>query len=212
MPIEQADYSLLPIRQPPDIPENQPHPLHVFIEPLLISLRAAANKYHNELPQILTDGGCAGEAEETVMWYALGYGKTDARAECSATSTEKIYGDLISLSAWSSIQILLYFLKLSLPGLCTPLSPVEVPPTDNVYFYFFISPIKPTCSRKKPRFITPSSIDCLESFMDKLSMSQLVSLMDISRTHRTRHKSERDWMQTFCEDIVEPLYMSTSLY
>ncbi|KAG0695198.1 hypothetical protein DFH29DRAFT_283317 [Suillus ampliporus] len=44
--------------------------------------------------------------------------------------------------------------------------------------------------------------------MDNLSMSQLVFLMDTSRTHRSRHKNERDWMQTFCEDVVEPLFKS----
>jgi hypothetical protein len=83
MPISLLVPSLLRIQPPPDLKEDQPHPLHTFIEPLLLSLRAAANKYHNELPQILADGGGAGEAEEIMMWYALGYEKTDASAENS---------------------------------------------------------------------------------------------------------------------------------
>ncbi|KAG2121911.1 hypothetical protein DEU56DRAFT_833174 [Suillus clintonianus] len=222
MPLSIFIPSLLRIQAPPDVAEDQPHPLHAFIEPLLLSLRAAANKYHNELPQILADGGGAGEAEEGVMWYALGYEKTDASAERSEHLNRE---DTVLLedkwrSSWLErmeqrevqIQILLYFLKLSLPGPCTPLPPVEVPPTDNI---FFISPVKPSRIRKKkkekPNLIIPSPIERLESFMDKLSMWQLVSLMDTSRTeaaHGTRHKNERDWMQAFCEDVVEPLFKS----
>lgn len=83
MPLSLFIPSLLRIRPPPDLTEDQPHPLHALIEPILLSLRAAANKYHNELPQILADGGGAGEAEEIMMWYALGYEKTDASAENS---------------------------------------------------------------------------------------------------------------------------------
>ncbi|KAG0701499.1 hypothetical protein DFH29DRAFT_926188, partial [Suillus ampliporus] len=62
---------------------NHPHPLHAFIEPLLLSLRSAANKYHNELPQILADRSGPGEAEESMVWYALGYEMTDAGADHS---------------------------------------------------------------------------------------------------------------------------------
>ncbi|KAG1742001.1 hypothetical protein EDB19DRAFT_1907773 [Suillus lakei] len=220
MPLSLFVSSLLRIQATPDVTEDQPHPLHAFIEPLLLSLRATANKYHNELPQILADGGGAGEAEENMMWYALGYEKTDASAERSEHLNRE---DTVMLedkwrSGWLErmeqrevqIQILLYFLKLSLPGPCTPLPPVEVPPTDN---FSFISPAKPSHSRRekkqKPNLITPSSIERLESFMDKLSMWQLVSLMNISRTETTtRHKNERDWMQKFCEDVVEPLFKS----
>ncbi|KAG2118131.1 uncharacterized protein F5147DRAFT_768267 [Suillus discolor] len=219
MPFSLFITSLLRIRGTPDLAEDQPHPLHPFIEPLLLSLRAAANKYHNELPQILADGGGAGEAEESMMWYALGYEKVDGSAECGEhlsgednTMLEEKWrsGWLERMEQREEIQILLYFLKLSLPGPCTPLPPVEVPPTDNISF---ISPIKPSRSRKKkkekPNLIIPSSIERLESFMDKLSMWQLVSLMNTSCTEiATRNKNERDWMQKFCEDVVEPLFKS----
>ncbi|KAG1904243.1 uncharacterized protein F5891DRAFT_1013549 [Suillus fuscotomentosus] len=220
MPLSLFIPSLLRIRGTPDLAEDQPHPLHTFIEPLLLSLRAAANKYHNELPQILADGGGAGEAEESMMWYALGYEKVDGSAE----RNEHLTGEDNAMleEKWRlgwlecmeqrevQIQILLYFLKLSLPGPCTPLPPVEVPPTDNISF---ISPVKPSRLRKKkkekPNLIIPSSIERLESFMDKLSMWQLVSLMNTSRTEiATRNKNECDWMQKFCEDVVEPLFKS----
>ncbi|KAG1809739.1 hypothetical protein EV424DRAFT_1646520 [Suillus variegatus] len=186
-----------------------PHPLHAFIEPLLLSLRAAANKYHNELPRILADGGGSGEAEESMMWYVLRYEKVDGSAERNDRLTGEDNAMLeekwrsVGSSTWSSIQILLYFFKLSLPGPCTPLPPVEVPPTDNIPF---ISPVKPSRlwkkKKEKPNLIIPSSIERLESFMDKLSMWQLVSLMNISRTEiATRNKNEHDWMQKFCEDV-----------
>lgn len=220
MPLSIFIPSLLRIRRTPDLAEDQPHPLHAFIEPLLLSLRAAANKYHVELPQILADGCGAGEAEESMMWYALGYEKVDPNAERSEHINRE---DSVMLedkwrSGWLErmeqrevqIQILLYFLKLSLPGPCTPLPPVEVPPTDSTHFN---SPMKPSGSRKKkkekPNLIIPSSIERLESFMDKLSMWQLVSLTNTSRTEITSvHNNERDWMQNFCEDIVEPLFKS----
>ncbi|KAG2337259.1 hypothetical protein BDR05DRAFT_1005205 [Suillus weaverae] len=218
MPLSVFIPSLLRVRATPDLAEDQPHPLHTFIEPLLLSVRAAANKYHNELPQILADGGGAGEAEESMMWYALGYEKVDASSEYLNREDNAMLEDKWR-SGWLErmeqrevqIQILLYFLKLSLPGPCTPLPPVEVPPSDSINF---ISPAKPSHSRKKKKkeklnSIIPSSVERLESFMDKLSMWQLVSLMNISRTEITiRHKNERDWMQKFCEDVVEPLFKS----
>ena len=47
------------------------------MEPLLHTVRSATNKYHVELPQILADGGGAGEMEECMMWYALNHEKGD---------------------------------------------------------------------------------------------------------------------------------------
>lgn len=43
--------------------------------------------------------------------------------------------------------------------------------------------------------------------MDKLSTWQLVGeLEDVP----DKPKEDRDWMQRFCEDVVEPLYVLTS--
>lgn len=56
---------------------TDPHPLHALLDQLLLSIRSSRDKYHVELPQILSDGGGAGEAEETMMWFALNYEKSD---------------------------------------------------------------------------------------------------------------------------------------
>jgi hypothetical protein len=79
---------------------------------------------------------------------------------------------LIVICGRVQIQILLYFLKLSLPG------------------------------------SAPVARDRLESFMDKLSMWQLMHRLD-SGEESTR-TGQRDWMQVFCEDVVEPEYVSDS--
>ena len=55
--------------------ESGTHPLHAYIEPLLLSARASSEKYRTELNQILIDGGGAGEQEEMMMWYAREYEK-----------------------------------------------------------------------------------------------------------------------------------------
>ena len=60
---------------PPSSSEILRRPMHAFLEPLLLSPRNTTNKYHTELPQILADGGGAGEMEETMMWYAVTHEK-----------------------------------------------------------------------------------------------------------------------------------------
>ena len=59
------------------------HPMHAFLAPLLLTTRSSGNKYHTELPQILTHGGGAGEMEETMMWYALTHEKADEETQNS---------------------------------------------------------------------------------------------------------------------------------
>lgn len=89
--------------------------------------------------------------------------------------------------------MLLYMLKLSLPG---PSPPSELS--------------SPTKKRRKLGDPPPPSLeDRLEAFMDKLSMWQLVNTLDEGLLHRN---GDRDWMQVFCEDVVEPRYLSSILY
>ena len=62
---------------------NAPHPLHALIEPLLLTARSAAHKYHTELTAILAEGGGAGEAEEAMMWFAYEHEKHEAASSAS---------------------------------------------------------------------------------------------------------------------------------
>ena len=67
----------------PSLSNRSTHLMHGFLAPLLLTTRSSANKYHTELPQILTDGGGAGEMEETMMWYALTHEKADEETQSS---------------------------------------------------------------------------------------------------------------------------------
>ena len=62
------------------------HPLHALLEPLIMAPRAASNKYHIDLLQILTDGGGAGEIEENMMWFTLSFEKYEGIAGLSRES------------------------------------------------------------------------------------------------------------------------------
>lgn len=78
MPLALFVPSLLRIASAaPSTSSQEAHPLHALLEPLLLTTRLSAAKYHTELPQILAQGGGGGEQEETMMWYAYGYEKTD---------------------------------------------------------------------------------------------------------------------------------------
>jgi hypothetical protein len=62
--------------------------LSTCLEPLLLGSRAVTNKFHVELPQILSDGEGAGEIEETMMWFSLKHEKV-ANQDATAPSTEE---------------------------------------------------------------------------------------------------------------------------
>lgn len=88
-------------------------------------------------------------------------------------------------------------------------------------------PLPPSQSpRKRKRKAPPSDTllpnsdveDQLEGFMDKLCMWQLTSALDNVATGSNKNSGntsqgkqktsdERDWMQKFCEDVIEPMYV-----
>ncbi|KAF7309434.1 hypothetical protein MIND_00314200 [Mycena indigotica] len=169
------------------------HPLHSKLERLLLTTRTVNSKYHVELAHILANGGGEGEEEESMMWYAVTHEKSE-------NDLEEPWLDDTWRTKWLDrmerrevqIQILLHLFKLSLSG--------PSPPPDMSQ-----SP------RKKRRKIgerepPPLSLeDRLEAFMDKLSMWQLMGTLDTGL--RQRHDTQdRDWMQTFCVEVVEPRF------
>ncbi|KAF8961960.1 hypothetical protein BDZ97DRAFT_1826798 [Flammula alnicola] len=140
------------------------------------------------LPQILADGGGAGEMEETMMWYALAHEKADESISATLASAENAGGPWVD-EKWRErvqIQILLYFYKLSLPGL---------PPQTE-------SPKKKRKRSRNPPEPTYTAQDHLEVFMDRLSTWQLVGALDHAKPSSLKNE-ERDWTQVFVEDVVE---------
>ena len=73
MPLHLLVPSLFRVN-PPSSAAHQ-HPLRTLLTPLLLTPRAATRKYHVELPEILVQGGGAGEIEESMMWFALSFEK-----------------------------------------------------------------------------------------------------------------------------------------
>ncbi len=109
------------------------------------------------------------------------------------------------------IQILLHFLLLSLPTPCSP--PMSVSPRKRKR-----GSRDAESSDAAAAAITPSLEERLEALMDKLSIWQLMGSIDNavggdetqrkpSSAWKGKQKAgdERDWMQTFCEDVVAPL-------
>ncbi|KAF6759540.1 hypothetical protein DFP72DRAFT_136106 [Ephemerocybe angulata] len=159
------------------------HPLHTLLDEIIFTVPTVTKKYRTELLRILMNGGGAGEMEEGMMWFALTHERAD--------NTEP-WLDVPWRDRWLErlerrevqIQILLYFLKLSLPS----------------------PPVKAKGKRRRSSSSEITTEEYLEAFMDTLSMWQLLNTVQSSNAERN---DERDWMQVFCEDIVEPEFKSS---
>ncbi|KDQ60238.1 hypothetical protein JAAARDRAFT_191643 [Jaapia argillacea MUCL 33604] len=236
--------SLLRVQPPPNPSTSsaaQPHPLYQHLAPLLLTPRSVTNKYYTEVPQILDDGGGAGDVEESMMWFAVNNERFD--------DDEEEGGEGEGRKRWlermerreTQIQILIHLLLLTLPPPPPPPPPTKKrkckqPPISTSPSHPFSlsdSPSKPKSKTHIPskddhgRESDPTHIshailsDKLETFMDRLSTWQLLSKLDFDSDGRARDSAktqgkgkekqkvkgeERDWMQVFCEDIVEPLF------
>ncbi|KAI0946437.1 hypothetical protein AcW1_009900 [Taiwanofungus camphoratus] len=198
------------------------HPLQTLLSPLLLTPRSAAQKYHGHIAQVLADDGGAGDAEENMMWFALKYEKVEENDE----QIDQNFDEETSEEKWTKnwldrmerrevqIQIILHFLLLSLPG--APRTTDSESPPDPSPVNLSPSPKKRRHKQRDPVPAPPvmTMEECLESFMDKLSMWQLMASLDVDDAKRGNHApsngkgkekvlDERDWMQVFCEDVVE---------
>lgn len=79
-----------------------PHPLLSHLERILLSGRVASDKYREQLPQVISDGGGAGELEEMVMWYALSYEKNDQLESQSKPGSPERMEELAADQKWLS--------------------------------------------------------------------------------------------------------------
>ncbi|KAK0190564.1 hypothetical protein F5146DRAFT_930988 [Armillaria mellea] len=185
-------------------------PLHVIISPLLLTSRSAANKYQTDLPQLLSDGGGDGEIEETMMWYALSHEKADESEGQSRPGCIERAEELWMNEKWQAkwlermerrealIQILLHLLILSLPG---PPPPSESPSRKRK---------KQSPRKNASRTLIQTTEDRLEAFMDKLSMWQLIDVVEQSPTPSKDDKeAELDWIQRFFRDVIEPQFKTS---
>ncbi|KAF8067597.1 hypothetical protein FPV67DRAFT_1492599 [Lyophyllum atratum] len=195
MPLKLLVPSLLRVTSEP----SAPHALHGHLKPLLQTTRSASRKYRVELPQILSNGGGAGEIEESMMWYALNQETADD--DLWSRISEGPWEDENWRQSWIErmerrefqIQTLLYCLKLSLPG------PPPPPPSQK----------KGKGKRSRTEAIVgPPLEDFLEVFMDKMSTWQMTDGLgnDTRFIDKSSNDKPLDWLQTFFENIVKPQF------
>lgn len=176
-----------------------------------------------------------------MMWYAWNYGKEpEEAASSSSQQKDKTKEDIwkakwleklerrecvpyLSIYCYASysraidrtmIQILLYLLKISLPGPCP--APSFISPPEE-------STTSPSKKRKHPREERKAPVELLEEqlelYMDKLSSWQLMdsinpqhardlSFMDIAiaADSKGKPKDDRHWTVAFSQEIVDILY------
>ncbi|KAF8517157.1 hypothetical protein BU17DRAFT_50121 [Hysterangium stoloniferum] len=166
--------------------------VHQALKPLLRSAQSTHDKYHQELPRILEDEGGAGEIEESMMWHAYSTERYEGK-ETQEIDVEKSWKKLWMVKMErreTLIQILLYLHILSLP----PPPPCTPRPSPG--------------KRKRKQARGPPSPERLETFMDKLSVWQMMAAINIDTIQSTSSlpMTKHDWMQAFCEDVVSPLF------
>ncbi|KAH9847756.1 DNA replication regulator SLD3-domain-containing protein [Lenzites betulinus] len=210
------------------------HVLHSLLQPILLTSRASSQKYSSRVPQLITEESDPVHTEDEYVWEAYSKDKT-SEADVPEGQDEDEAHDR-QKHAWLQrmerrevqIQILLHFLLLTLPGHGASSSAEALP--DPTFSLPLPPPLSPSKSKKRkhrergtaqtPQAPPQPLEERLESYMDKLAMWQLMRSVDSTfglgdaRTQSAKSaatgpdgsKDERDWMQAFCEDLVEPLF------
>ncbi|TRM60336.1 hypothetical protein BD626DRAFT_571758 [Schizophyllum amplum] len=197
-----------------------PHPLHALLDPLLLTARSASHKYHTELTAILAAGGGEGEAEEAMMWFAFEHEKHGDAPDRPIDDDDPSAMDADPAATedaeaqWQSRWLDRMERR---ERHAAPTRHAHPPPTTTTTTQTS-TPAQPPSPRKRrrkdpePAPLAPEVY--LEAFMDKLSMWQLVRGLDPRLRAKpspapgrsTAADDERDWMQVFCEDVVEVLF------
>ncbi|KZS88042.1 hypothetical protein SISNIDRAFT_490557 [Sistotremastrum niveocremeum HHB9708] len=180
--------------------------LQSMILPLLKTSRQTQDKFHRDLSSILENGEGGGDIEESMMWFVWGHEKY---AEAEGESADH---ELKWRKAWleklekreTQIQILLHMLYIVAPP-SPALALTSTSPSKSSHS----SPSKRKAGRKIHEAedpAPPTYEEQLEHLMDKLAVWSLLSHIE-TQTTRPTATSERDWMQIFCEDVVEKLFI-----
>ncbi|KAI0773085.1 DNA replication regulator SLD3-domain-containing protein, partial [Trametes elegans] len=211
-------------------PAPAAHPLHALLQPILLTSRAASQKYHDRLSQLLAEENEPANDEEEYMCYAYQKDKTfevDLQEEQDEDEVQerlkKLWLERMERRE-IQIQILLHFLLLTLPGNgAAPSADTQSESAKSLPLPPSLSPSKSKKRKRRAREKAeappppPQPLEeRLETYMDKLAMWQLMRSVDstlgLGHADPTKSaangqkKDDRDWMQAFCEDIVEPLF------
>ncbi|KAI9513546.1 hypothetical protein F5148DRAFT_12471 [Russula earlei] len=203
--------------------DDEAHPLHAALDGVTLTGKWCSYKYQERLPNALvvpprapcadTGADTDTDREASIMRFVLDrHAPRPERPEGPARDRDRDPSRSSSDESrrWLSeiekrevkIQILLHLLKLTLPGPCSaaPVRPLPVP----------------SHARKKRRRVQPSSDeevdptprsvleDRLEGLMDRLVLWQM-ALPDVE-AGADGTKPVRDWMQMFCDDVVQPAF------
>ncbi|KAF9653575.1 hypothetical protein BDM02DRAFT_3257668 [Thelephora ganbajun] len=187
------------------IPPTSPDPtLLADLESLFLTSRQCSEKYQHLIPEVLNTANPDEliDFEQSVMWFAF---KNDKPPDESAfgdneeEKEEKWKKDWLDRMERREVQIQII---LHLFRLCRPISyPIAQSAGETS-----ASP-KKRKERNKPS--TLSLEDKLESLMDKLAMWQLLRSIDdhgINASGSGKSEDNRDWMQIFCEEVVQETY------
>ncbi|CAL1702895.1 unnamed protein product [Somion occarium] len=202
-------------------------PLRQILQSLLLTPRSASQKYQNHVTRLLEDEDAIPDLEANLLWYAVKYEKIDV--DENADERQQEVAEEKWKSAWLErverrevlIQIILHFLILTRPE---PLVEDRGHTPDP-------QPLSQSPRKRKRKTPPPDNMfsndeveDRLEAFMDKLCMWQLTNALDdivasntstskqaMTASSKGKQKAvdERDWMQIFCEDVIEPVFKST---
>jgi hypothetical protein len=203
-------------------PANADPTLLADLESLFLTSRQCSEKYQRSIPEILSTGNPdePDDFEQGMMWFAFKNDKPPDESifgENEEEKEEKWKKDWLDrMERRESVHLPRFFLchadnlprvqiqiLLHLFRLCHPTSYPVPQSTEG----------RSASPKKRKQRNQPSVLsleDKLESLMDKLAMWQLLRSIDdhgINTSGNSGPKDDRDWMQIFCEDVVQETFV-----